>query len=110
MNDSQARQHRTLKGNHGKASDDTTRGSEASPAYRDFSQISANTILKIVEPPQAKRKGPRGGVTTPFPVGLFDMLREVQKEGLEHIVSWQPHGRSFIVRKAALFESSILPR
>jgi hypothetical protein len=110
MNDSQARQPRAIKGSQGKTSYETPRGSEALPAYRDFSQISADTILKIVEPPQAKRKGPRGGVTTPFPVGLFDMLREVEKEGLEHIVSWQPHGRSFIVRKAALFEATILPR
>lgn len=79
-------------------------------SYRDFSQISTDAVLKIVVPPKAKRKGPRGGVQTPFPTRLFEMLEASQKEGLEHIVSWQPHGRSFIVRKPTLFEAKILPR
>ena len=92
-----------------KMSGDVKVGSPIAP-YRDFSQISTETILRIVAPPQAKRKGPRGGVQTPFPVRLFDMLETVEKEGLDHIVSWQPHGRSFMVRKPSLFESEILPR
>jgi hypothetical protein len=35
-----------------------------------------------------KRKGPRGGVTVPFPTKLHLMLSRVEEEGLEHIVSW----------------------
>lgn len=82
----------------------------ASTVYRDFALVSTDAILKIVETPKAKRKGPRGGVQTPFPVRLYDMLEASQKEGLGSIVSWQPHGRSFIVRKPAQFEARILPR
>jgi hypothetical protein len=80
------------------------------PAYRDFSQINAETILRIVDPPKAKRKGPRGGVQNPFPVRLFDMLDACEKEGMDDIVAWQPHGRSFIVRQPKIFQSKILPQ
>ena len=33
------------------------------------------------------------GPDPPFPVRLYYVLEEVQKDGLENIVSWQPHGR-----------------
>ena len=91
-------------------SSSTSTAAAAAAVYRDFSGIGTDAILKIVVPPKAKRKGPRGGVQTPFPTRLFDMLEASHKEGLEHIVSWQPHGRSFIVRKPALFEARLLPR
>ncbi|CAJ1953998.1 unnamed protein product [Cylindrotheca closterium] len=45
----------------------------------------------------------RGGVITPFPLKLHAMLEAVQNEGLEHIVSWQPHGRCFVVRDPKAF-------
>lgn len=41
----------------------------------------------------------RGGVTTPFPLKLHDMLNATAAEGLEDVVSWQPHGRCFVVHK-----------
>lgn len=82
----------------------------ALPAYRDFARESTESIVKAVEPPKAKRKGPRGGVTTPFPNRLFDMLEASENEGFEHVVSWQSHGRSFMVRKPTIFETKILPQ
>jgi hypothetical protein len=45
----------------------------------------------------------RGGVTTPFPLRLHDMLENVEADGNEHIVSWQPHGRCFVVHKPKEF-------
>jgi len=45
----------------------------------------------------------RGGVTTPFPLKLHEMLHKVESHGLEHIVSWQPHGRCFVVHKPQEF-------
>jgi len=45
----------------------------------------------------------RGGVTTPFPLKLHEMLDVVVAEGLEHVVSWQPHGRCFVVHKPKEF-------
>jgi len=45
----------------------------------------------------------RGGVVTPFPWKLHDMLENVDEEGYAHIVSWQPHGRCFAVHKPKEF-------
>lgn len=41
----------------------------------------------------------RGGVTLPFPLKLHEMLDAVEANGMEDIVSWQPHGRCFLVHK-----------
>eukprot|EP00980_Cylindrotheca_fusiformis_P020273 scaffold7330_cov146-Cylindrotheca_fusiformis.AAC.12 len=46
---------------------------------------------------ESKHTPARGGVVTPFPLKLHSMLEAVEQAGLEHIVSWQPHGRCFIV-------------
>jgi hypothetical protein len=45
----------------------------------------------------------RGGVTTPFPLKLHEMLDAVAADGLEDVVSWQPHGRCFVVHKPKEF-------
>jgi hypothetical protein len=45
----------------------------------------------------------RGGVTTPFPLKLHAMLESAQADGHEHIVSWQTHGRCFVVHKPKEF-------
>jgi HSF-type DNA-binding len=50
----------------------------------------------------------RGGVTVPFPLKLHDMLSAVVENGHEHIVSWQPHGRCFVVHKPKEF-TELLP-
>ena len=44
-----------------------------------------------------------------FPVKLWDLLVSLENEGLDHIVSWAPHGRCFIVRNQEEFVQSILP-
>lgn len=56
----------------------------------------------------SKRRGPRGGVAHPFPEKLHIMLEAVAKDGLEHIVSWHPHGRSFAVHKPKEFVAQIM--
>lgn len=45
----------------------------------------------------------RGGVTTPFPLKLHEMLDCVDRDGHGDIVSWQPHGRCFLVHKPKEF-------
>ena len=52
------------------------------------------------------RRGPRGGVTTPFPVKLYNLL---QKNLNEEIISWQPHGRCFLLRKPREFLTEVMP-
>lgn len=45
-----------------------------------------------------------------FPVKLHLMLEEVEREGLNSIVSWQPHGRCFVVHQQKDFVDRILTR
>jgi hypothetical protein len=44
-----------------------------------------------------------------FPVKLHYMLRELERDGLDHVISWQPHGRCFVVHKQKEFVDKILP-
>ena len=44
-----------------------------------------------------------------FPVTLHFMLNELKTDGLDHIISWQPHGRSFVVHKQTQFVETVLP-
>ncbi len=44
-----------------------------------------------------------------FPAKLYQMLQEVDEQGLDHIVSWQHDGRSFRVHKSEKFVTEILP-
>ena len=50
----------------------------------------------------------RGGEQN-FPVKLHYMLNELEKDGMGDIVSWQPHGRCFLVHKQQQFVDNVLP-
>ena len=52
------------------------------------------------------RRGSKGGVTTTFPVKLYNLL---QKNLNEEIISWQPHGRCFLLRKPREFLTEVMP-
>ena len=45
-----------------------------------------------------------------FPVRLHYMLQDIEKDGMAHIVSWQVHGRCFLVHNHKLFVEKILGR
>jgi hypothetical protein len=45
-----------------------------------------------------------------FPAKLYEMLSSVERDGFVHIVSWQPHGRSFLVHEPGANFKAILPR
>lgn len=55
---------------------------------------------------------PKGGVSVPFPMKLYDMLNTIatKETELASIVTWQPHGRCFVVRRPKEFAESVLPR
>ena len=46
-----------------------------------------------------------------FSMKLHDMLedQEGEEDGIAHIVSWQPHGRCFLVHKQKEFVEKVLP-
>lgn len=79
--------------------------------YIDFWSVPLALIKTQMQAPACKRKGPRGGVSEPFPVKLYEMLVGVAKEGqLEHVVAWQPHGRCFMIHHAQTFVDEIMPK
>lgn len=81
--------------------------------YHDHSQVpftSENDTNLHFGGEGDERKGPRGGVTVPFPTKLHVMLSKVEDEGLSHIVSWQPHGRCFVVHKPKEFVSEVMSK
>mmetsp|Transcript_25600 Transcript_25600/g.58770 ORF Transcript_25600/g.58770 Transcript_25600/m.58770 type:complete len:118 (+) Transcript_25600:94-447(+) len=64
------------------------------------------SIKKDTDEPQPSK----GSVPSPFPWQLHECLDMAEKEGLEHIISWKPHGRAFHVHKPDEFVELIMPR
>jgi len=62
-----------------------------------------------IDPKSIKHKA-KGGVITPFPVKLHGMLDRIEADGLAHVVSWQPHGRCFVVHKTKEFVNHVMPK
>lgn len=52
----------------------------------------------------------RGGVTTPFPMKLHQVLEQVEVDGFADTISWQPHGRCFVIHKPKRFVQDVMPR
>lgn len=44
-----------------------------------------------------------------FPAKLHYMLSELDNDGMDHIVSWQPHGRCFVIHRQKDFVEKVLP-
>jgi len=74
--------------------------------YQDYASLPLTIIQQRILIPRGKRKGPRGGVVTPFPVRLQQMLADTDPS----IVSWLPHGRAFCVHQRQAFCAQVLPR
>jgi len=71
--------------------------------YHDYSQEEE------IKHPLMQPKS-RGGVSVPFPQKLHIMLDKAMAEGYGDIVSWQPHGRCFVVYKSKEFQDIVLPK
>ena len=64
-----------------------------------------------LEPDTEKPFSTKGGVDMPFPIKLYHMFEyiDLHEPELASIISWQPHGRSFLCRDVAKMEKLILP-
>jgi hypothetical protein len=51
----------------------------------------------------------RGGVSVSFPLKLHAVLDQVEADGLAHIISWQAHGRCFVIHKPKEFVDHVMP-
>ena len=62
----------------------------------------------VVESDEPHRR--RGGVSVAFPVKLHAVLDQVEADGLGHVISWQHHGRCFVVHKPKEFVDHVMPK
>jgi hypothetical protein len=69
----------------------------------------SNELAELSSEDYADQVTARGGVVIPFPLVLHNMLERIEEEGLSHIVSWSPHGRSFAVHDSQAFISKVMP-
>jgi HSF-type DNA-binding len=86
--------------------------------YRDYADTTESdspeqrrTSYSRQEPCVEKVKLSNGHRTVGenFPAKLHYILSEIERDGFEHIISWQPHGRCFMIRKPNELEQKILP-
>jgi hypothetical protein len=45
-----------------------------------------------------------------FPARLHYVLEQLEKDGLDDVISWQPHGKAFLVKDAKRLETEVLPK
>lgn len=45
-----------------------------------------------------------------FPIKLHEVLDEVERDGLDGIISWAPHGRCFVIHEPKEFVEQVLPK
>jgi HSF-type DNA-binding len=65
--------------------------------YQDRSNVSLSPDCPM---PQKK-----AAALPSFPTKLFEMLDLVERDGLSHVISWQPHGRCFVIHRTTELEA-----
>ena len=89
-----------LQGHAQSGSDDRA---PSTSEYRDFSQEQEHSGDLAASNQNGTNR------EQSFPMKLHYMLSDMQADGLDHMVSWQPHGRCFVVHNSKLFVAQILP-
>ena len=104
---------RSLRRNKRRSSADTKRPKRTyvKHDYEDhYFDPVVDPIGQDTDKDDSNRRGPRGGVVEPFPSRLFNMLQDAATNAFEDVVSWQPHGRCFIVHDPKRFVEKIMPK
>jgi hypothetical protein len=68
--------------------------------YRDYATVEEKDL-------QDERSSSKN--ESNFPERLHYLLGEMEKDGLQHVASWQPHGRCFLIHDQKYFAEKILP-
>jgi hypothetical protein len=75
-----------------------------------YHDLASSPIVTKNEDTTAKQsKKSKGGIAFPFPSVLHAMLERAEADGFEDIVSWQEHGRAFMVRSPTRFVQDVMP-
>jgi len=70
--------------------------------YQDYSNVTDEDALQ-----DAVERKNTGGVVTPFPEKLHDMLSANTETD---VIDWAPHGRCFVIKKPKVFAATIMPK
>jgi hypothetical protein len=70
-------------------------------AYHDYADVMEDKTKEKKSFSKRKEKT--------FPVRLHYLLSEVERLGIDWIVGWCPHGKSFVLKDQNTFEHDILP-
>jgi hypothetical protein len=73
------------------------------PYYRDYAGEKEDLTCSSMSP-SSRCIAPQA-----FPSKLHYMLQEVEKDGIDSVISWMVHGRSFLVKDQGRFVKEILP-
>jgi len=76
--------------------------------YHDHASDREESVETTEEDSPNQRR--RGGVAVAFPLKLHAVLDQVEADGLAHVISWQPHGRCFVIHKPKEFVDHVMPR
>lgn len=76
--------------------------------HHDYHDHSHDSVVEIQAAAEGERR--KGGVSIPFPVKLHSVLDQVEADGLAHVISWQPHGRCFVIHKPKEFVDHVMPK
>jgi hypothetical protein len=87
----------------------TTKGHEANRIEHNYHDYAAVTEVPMQVAPRTEPKA-SGGVSNPFPVVLHKLLSQADQMGFSDVISWQPHGRSFLIHQPKEFVRDIVPR
>jgi hypothetical protein len=102
------KKRRRIKRHAAKESEETEKGHKRTVVYHNYHDYATNPVRLRAPPPSPEKKG-RGGITSPFPMVLHNMLNRAKSDKFEHIVSWQPHGRCFLVHDQERFVKDVMP-
>ena len=87
-------------------------GKTAKHNDRHFVVHNYHDHSKDVDEPEVEEEPHRrrGGVSIAFPLKLHAVLDQVEADGLAHVISWQGHGRCFVVHKPKEFVDHVMPK
>ena len=73
----------------------------------EFFRVHPRGIPRGAAQPDSAKGGKK---REPFPLKLYRLLYEAEKEGFDDIISFASHGRSFLIHKPDKFVSKIMPK
>ena len=96
----QIQSNMTMNGSHvawPPLSNDGGNGEHESPKYRDFSGLRPEDVPPSPQPSARATKRRKGPKELSFPTKLHDLLTTCSNGDFAQIISWQEHGRSFVI-------------